>query len=204
MWQGKTILYAEEGVWLAERGMLAVHPPPPLKESGNTELSSVERSDGPLAAASATTGSERAPASSPSFSEALTLPRKLATSTQSRESGASTPPTEEDSTAGEESACWTRKAGKVSRFGHGKYRDRDFSFFDRKNARTGVGGAASQFLSTGVLLDVLPRAGVSWECYRAYAELKRRRVCCRCCRNSRGEEGTKIGPMSSYFSIASL
>lgn len=172
MWQGKTILYAEEGVWLAERGMLAVRPPLPLRESGNTELSPVERPDGPVPAASATRGPGRAPA---------TLSRKLATSTQSRESGESPPPTEADSTTVEESSFWTRKAGKAPRLGHGKYRDRDFSFSDKKNVRT-----MAQFLSTGALFGVLPRAGVSWECYRAYAELKRRQDCCRSCRNSRG------------------
>lgn len=172
MWQGKTILYAEEGVWLAERGMLAVHPPPPLKESDNNELSPVERLDGPVPAASATRGSERAP---------VTLSNKLTTKTQSPES---TPPTEANSTTVEESSCWTRKAGKAPRLGHGKHRDRGFRFFDIKNTRT-----VAQFLPTGAIFSVLPRAGISWECYRAYAELKRRRDCCRCCRNSREDLG---------------
>lgn len=46
-------------------------------------------------------------------------------------------------------------------------------------ARCKAGGEhAPPFLSVDVLYDILPIAGVPWECYRAYAELRRRYALC--------------------------
>lgn len=48
----------------------------------------------------------------------------------------------------------------------------------RRGAKRGWGGGASDgerlALSVGEMFEILARAGVPWECYRAYTELKRR------------------------------
>lgn len=64
---------------------------------------------------------------------------------------------------------------KEAKQSHRRRKEHDGKTRNTKKRRTGTPeGAAPRFLSAGEVYEILARAGVSWECYRAYAELKRR------------------------------
>ena len=172
------MLHAEEGVWLAERGMLAVHRRAPLKKRDTDELSLVTRPGGTGAGgsvASAAGGGKGDTASSPRCSGTPSSRRKAVTCPKTLKYTAYT--TSEAHSMTVEETVGTGNAGEISRAETGEPLDDDCRIVQDKgikSPRAGGQRGASQFLSTETIYGVLSRAGVPWECYRAYAELKRR------------------------------
>lgn len=238
-WRGRTMLHAEEGLWLAERGMLTVQPfsnsgtsPPPAAAPSRASVASSEGDGqaGPRSSRPATaeemgeqhrgenekgdkiargrigagvgcpTGAgERERKEDEEEEEVVVGQRSDDCSDGSSTAKADPPPS---STAGETTlsriGLSTKRnfsgrapAGNAEEVldsggpgglasgaqGHGR-RKRGGC----KRGRSGSGGSERDGGSAPALsmsiedlhASILPRAGVPWECYRAYAELKRR------------------------------
>lgn len=221
-WRGRTMLHAEEGLWLVERGMLAVRPfsspgtprapaatPSPAKGDSNEGHGQVgsrslrpntvegtgehhqggrnkedntahERILGPSVECFTGGGEEKNQKKEetdppPRSSAGEASPSQAGLSSKRYFSGKKSPvgePEEEPD---------SRESGGLARAeeqrGHGRRRRGGC-----KRGRPGSSGserdgrpAPALSVSVEDLYGlVLPRAGVPWECYRAYAELKRR------------------------------
>lgn len=160
------MLHAEEGLWLVERGLLAVqHPPyPPSPSSTFTAAAATTASRGPpTPSAASNTGKT---SGSGGFLKAGA--RLEVAGSPARGGHAGTDGTISDGSLEGECAQDVRKQSR-SRLHSGAI-------------ISGVGGpvkpveSGSSFVSTGLVRETLSRARVPWECYRAYAELKRRCV----------------------------
>lgn len=164
-WGGRTILHAEEGLWLVERGLLAVDylPPPPSPSStltADADATTAGRDPPTHSAASNTVGgSDGFPKADARLEAAGSPGRGGHALTEGRFS--------DGSLASECSQDIGRQGQSLEHSGA---------------VVSGVGGlvkvveSGSLFVPTGLLRETLVRARVPWECYRAYAELKRRCV----------------------------
>ncbi|CAM9318645.1 unnamed protein product, partial [Laminaria digitata] len=209
-WHGRTMLHAEEGVWLAERGMLTAHHPPTIPDDQHTALHPPTFPAAAMVVAGLTPKATRAANTRNDLEEGSTA------AGQPSERGEAPPPTTAESKdaalscllpcaratprvpppppptvvpSGAQSLPATRNlSGDIGVDGGGNVggggggcgvggRSEDGRRRRRggtKRGRCGAGDGERIALSVGEIFEILARSGVPWECYRAFAELKRR------------------------------
>ncbi|CAM9575167.1 unnamed protein product, partial [Choristocarpus tenellus] len=198
-WGRSTFLYAEEGIWLAERGMLNVYPTTSHNCSTSTLTTNSQIED---LTGTSTSSQGACVGAKPTFeatvsnvngrekllgrgeqhnSPTTTLPRQVYTP-EVEEIGAAISAVVigagmdsngeiEISSPEVQGKDNVDKEGKESLVGQSSSRDRGGAISQERVPRQEIG---EETIPVSLLYGILEEAGIPWECYRVYAELKKR------------------------------